>query len=195
MFRVFLLVFIFMSGCLRTHKEVLDEGGDLIYKEKPVQSQSVIDRNYTLMNERLDSLERNTVNKQDVDTDIDSLRNVINQLQTRVAYLEKQIKQNSKDQNSINKKESAKKDSYNQAESYFRDKKWKQAIFAYEKFRKAQPQSLRFSKATLKIGMSFVELGLNKEAQVFFKEVVERFPKSEEAKEAKKLLEKKDLIL
>ena len=56
-------------------------------------------------------------------------------------------------------------------------------------FRKENPQSLQFPIATLRIGLSFIELGLTKEAQVFFKEVVERFPKSKEAKTAKKLLE------
>ena len=186
MLKVCLLFLIFTAGCLRTHKEILDEGGDLVYKEKPATAHSAVNNPSTLVNERLDSLERNAVNKQDVDASIESLRNIVDQLQARLVSLE--TKQNPKDQTSA-KKESAKKDSYRQAESYFQDKKWKQAIFAYEQFRKEHPQSLQFPTATLKIGLSFVELGLNKEAQVFFKEVVERFPKSEEAKKAKKLLE------
>ena len=188
MLKIFILFFIFIAGCLHTHKEILDEGGDIAYKEKPVTNQPAVNNSSTLVNERLDSLERNAVNKQDVDASIESLRNMVNQLKAQVAYLE--MKQKPKEQTS-DKKESEKKDPYRQAESYFQDKKWKQAIFAYEQFRKEQPQSLQFPTATLRIGLSFIELGLNKEAQVFLKEVVERFPKSKEAETAKKLLENK----
>lgn len=77
------------------------------------------------------------------------------------------------------------------ADEHFAKKEWKKAILAYQRFRDQNPKSKKFAKATLRIGSSFQELGMNDEAKTFFEEVVSKFPDSSEAKTAKAKLKKK----
>lgn len=78
-----------------------------------------------------------------------------------------------------------------QADDLYAQKEWRRAILAYQKFRDDNPKSKRFPKATLRIGQSFLELGMKDDAKTFLDEVVAKFPKSEEAKTARNLLKKK----
>ena len=79
------------------------------------------------------------------------------------------------------------------ANKFFQENKWKQAIINYEKYRtkyrkKGQKKGVSYRKATLNIGICFQKLNMEKEAKVFFRELVNDFPKSLEAKKAKALL-------
>lgn len=76
------------------------------------------------------------------------------------------------------------------ATKYFNDKKWEDAILAYEDYRKKNPKGSEYAEATLKIGLCFQNMGLKDDAKVFFKEVVEKYPKSKEADSAKSKLKK-----
>ncbi|PWU15306.1 MAG: hypothetical protein C5B49_12025 [Bdellovibrio sp.] len=77
------------------------------------------------------------------------------------------------------------KNTFETGEDLFERKEWKKAILAYQRFRDQNPKSKKFVKATLRIGLSFQELGLHEEAKTFFEEVMNRFPQSDEAKVAK----------
>lgn len=79
---------------------------------------------------------------------------------------------------------SAKRTPYDEGEAYFNNKKWKDAIDAYQKYRDTYPKGKSFADATYKIGASFSELGMKDEARLFFEEVKEKFPGSKEAKKA-----------
>ncbi len=83
------------------------------------------------------------------------------------------------------------KGQYKLAEDAFTKKEWKSAIVGYQKYREANPQGKHYASATYKIGMCFRELGMNADALPFFTEVVEKYPKSSEAKEAKTYLKGK----
>lgn len=76
------------------------------------------------------------------------------------------------------------------ATKFFNDKKWEDAILAYEDYRKKNPKGTEYAEATLKIGLCFQNMGLKDDAKVFFKEVVEKYPKSKEADSAKSKLKK-----
>lgn len=90
--------------------------------------------------------------------------------------------------------------SFDLAEDYFEKQDWKKAILNYEKFRDEQSASsknnfanepglaTKYSDATFKIGVCFQELGMGDEAKTFFEEVIVKFPKSAEARRAKKRL-------
>ncbi|MNT30620.1 tol-pal system protein YbgF [compost metagenome] len=78
-----------------------------------------------------------------------------------------------------------KKDVYDAAQDYFKQKDWKQAILNYQKYRDENPKGKTFADATYKIGVAFQELGMKEEARTFYDEVVTKFPKTEEAKRAK----------
>ena len=123
--------------------------------------------------ERLDFLERNMVSKSDLDFSIEPLRRELSDIKKNMPKPE----------------EKQKKTLLEQAEEHFKNEKWKQAIFAYEEFRKQKPQSDQFAKATLNIGLSFQKLELKEEAKVFLQEVLDQFPSSKEALAAKQALE------
>ncbi|MBX9765910.1 MAG: tetratricopeptide repeat protein [Bdellovibrionales bacterium] len=73
---------------------------------------------------------------------------------------------------------------YRDGDDAIRAKEWSKAAALFEKFRKAHPKSPRVPSATLKIGISFQELGMKSEAKAFYDEVLERFPKDAAAKAA-----------
>ncbi len=79
----------------------------------------------------------------------------------------------------------SKKDAFDVAQSYFDKKDWKQAILNYQKYRDENPKGGKFADATYKIGVSFQELGMRDEAKTFYDEVVNKYPKSDEARRAK----------
>jgi tol-pal system protein YbgF len=70
-------------------------------------------------------------------------------------------------------------------ESYFALKQFKKAIVDYSKFPEKYTKSKHMPQALYKIGLSFESLGMKSDAQGFFAEVVEKFPKSAEAKKAR----------
>ena len=75
---------------------------------------------------------------------------------------------------------------YLRAESYFKLKQYKKAIVDYSKFPEKFKQSSRMPVALYKIGLSFEALGMKEDANGFFQELVEKYPKSSEAKKARK---------
>lgn len=68
------------------------------------------------------------------------------------------------------------------------NKKYKEAIVAYQKYRDAVPKGNRYAEATYKIGVSFQELGMKDESKAFYEEVISKHPKSPFAKNAAKKL-------
>ena len=81
----------------------------------------------------------------------------------------------------------SKKDSktlFEDGQSQFSAKKWKDAILSYQKYRDANPKGKYYAEATYKMGVSFQELGLKDDAKPFLEEVVSKFPGSKEAKKA-----------
>jgi len=77
-----------------------------------------------------------------------------------------------------------KKNPYDEAEDHFAQKDWKKALTLYEKYRVKNPNGEHYPMATYKMAVSFQELKMNKEAKLFYEEVVEKFPKSKVAKQA-----------
>jgi tol-pal system protein YbgF len=71
-------------------------------------------------------------------------------------------------------------------ESFYKLKQYKTAIVEYSKFPEKYTRSSRLPEALYKIGLSFEALGMKEDAKGFYQELVERFPKSPEAKKAKK---------
>ncbi|MCB0366753.1 MAG: tetratricopeptide repeat protein [Bdellovibrionaceae bacterium] len=79
----------------------------------------------------------------------------------------------------------SKKGNFSAAEDSFDKKDWKAAIVGYQKYREMNPKGRKYASATYKIGVCFQELGMGNDARAFFDEVIEKFPKSSEAKQAK----------
>lgn len=133
-----------------------------------------IQKNLDSIKERLDFLERNMLSKSDLDSSIEALRREWSAIEkNKTKAEEKPVKE---------------KTLLEQAQEHFKNENWKQAIFAYEEFRKKEPQSDQFPSATLNIGLSFQKLGLKEEAKVFFQEVIDQFPNSKSAGSARQAL-------
>lgn len=73
---------------------------------------------------------------------------------------------------------------YEEGEALFTQKKYKEAILAYEKYRDQSKKGKFYADATYKMGACFQEMGMKDEARIFFNEVTEKFPGSKEAKKA-----------
>ena len=84
-----------------------------------------------------------------------------------------------------------KTDFFQLAEDDFQKKNFRQAIVNYQKYRETNPKGAQYSEATYKMGVCFQELKMADEAEPFFNEVVQKFPKSKAAEKAKIRLKKK----
>lgn len=73
---------------------------------------------------------------------------------------------------------------YDDGEALFNQKKFKEAILSYQKYRDNHPKGKMYADATYKMGVCFQEAGLKDEAKVFFEEVINKFSGSKEAKKA-----------
>ncbi|MBN8539511.1 MAG: tetratricopeptide repeat protein [Deltaproteobacteria bacterium] len=80
------------------------------------------------------------------------------------------------------------KNPFELGDSRFEQKAWREAIFAYEDYRKSYPKGKNFGAATYKIGVCFQELGMLDDAKPFYDEVISKFPKSKEADRARSRL-------
>lgn len=71
------------------------------------------------------------------------------------------------------------------AESYYKLKQYKKAIIDYSKFPEKYKSSPHMPEALYKIGLSFESLGMKEDAKGFYQELIEKFPKTPQAKKAK----------
>lgn len=74
---------------------------------------------------------------------------------------------------------------YLRAESYYATQQYKKAILDYQKFAEKFTSSKHVAQSLLKLGMSFESLGMKEDAKPFYQELIEKYPKSAEAKKAK----------
>jgi tol-pal system protein YbgF len=73
-------------------------------------------------------------------------------------------------------------------ECYYSEKRYREAIAAYEKTIKDYPKSDKVSSALLKQGMAFLELGDKTAGKILLKKVVKGYPQSNQAKIARNKL-------
>ena len=170
-----------LTGCLKTHYQIAGEDSKPAeaFEEK---SSSALSERLSLLEKKTALMEKTFITRQEADTLLEALRKEVTRLSDQTLLLSSKKPAPKKKEPSMS--------FFEKAEKHFQNKEYKKAIFAYEELRKLKPSNENFRKATLKIGMSFLELDLKKEAEVFFKEVIEKFPDSEEALQAQKLLKK-----
>jgi tol-pal system protein YbgF len=72
------------------------------------------------------------------------------------------------------------------AESLYKLKQYKKAIVEYSKFPEKFTKSTHMPESLYKIGLCFDALGMKEDAKGFYQELVEKYPKSPEAKKARK---------
>ncbi|MBI5050910.1 MAG: tol-pal system protein YbgF [Nitrospirae bacterium] len=74
------------------------------------------------------------------------------------------------------------------AESYYKNKEYRDAILAYQEFLEKTPNSDKIPAALLKQGLSFYAIKDDKIGKITLESLIEKFPNSEEAKIVKKKL-------
>jgi len=74
------------------------------------------------------------------------------------------------------------------AESYFKLKQYKKAIVDYSRFPEKFTRSKRMPSVLFRIGSSFDALGMKEDAKGFYQELIDKFPKTSEAKKARSKL-------
>jgi TolA-binding protein len=79
---------------------------------------------------------------------------------------------------------------YSAAESLYYRGQFEDAILAFQKFIDMHPRDKRVPDAYLKQGLSLIKIGRKGQAKFFFKTLIDKFPKSQEAKIAREELKK-----
>lgn len=74
------------------------------------------------------------------------------------------------------------------ADSYFREKLYEESILEYQNIIETWPASPKIPLCQLNQGLALMEIGKPNEASLFFESLIEAYPKSPEAAEAKKHL-------
>jgi TolA-binding protein len=74
---------------------------------------------------------------------------------------------------------------YSRADSYYGEGNYADAILEFQRFIDAYPQDKRIPNSYLKQGLSLINIGRTNEAKFFLETLIDKFPESEEAKEAK----------
>lgn len=188
---------LFLSGCLKTWSDVSDQEEKKIgpnqvqtlQKQKADQEAQYqsYEGQLRAMNGRIETLEhQNEVLSREKEDN----RQLIGALESRIKALEEGILQLDQKTEAMRKAppaasiESDKKSVYDEGDEYFGRKEWKKAITSFQKYRETNPKGEHFADATYKMGVAFQELKMNKEAKVFFDDVIERFPKSKSARSA-----------
>jgi tol-pal system protein YbgF len=78
------------------------------------------------------------------------------------------------------------------AETYYAEKDFESAILAYETHLKKYPESDKTSGSLLKQGLSFIEIGDKKTGKTILGRLLEKYPNSKEAAQAKKKIAELD---
>lgn len=76
-------------------------------------------------------------------------------------------------------------------ESFFKLKEYKKSIVEFSRLTEKYASSSKTPWAIYKIGLCFDELGLKEDAKGFYRELIQKFPQSPEAKKAKEKIKKK----
>ena len=77
---------------------------------------------------------------------------------------------------------------YLKAESYYQEGRYADAILEFQRFIDTYPQDKRAPTSYLKQGLSLIKIGRKDEAKFFLETLIDKFPKSEEAKTAREKL-------
>jgi TolA-binding protein len=79
---------------------------------------------------------------------------------------------------------------YGTAQSYYNKGKFEEAVIEYQRFIDTYPNDVRVPDSYLKQGLSLIKIGRKNEARFFLETLINKYPESQEAKEAKAQLEK-----
>ena len=203
------IAFSFITGCIQTRSTIRGEkpsGGNPVFGTVPTAGEpshtqeqvkaaeatskaSDIDEDFRKLYGRFEAVEGQLQAVKENEY-VKSLEAKVVQLENKVALLETTVSDLNAKQKVAQAIPPAPANPLDAADKHFSEKKWEQAILSYEEYRKKHPKGDDYARATYRIGLSFQEMGLRGDAKAFYKEVVDKFPKSKEAGLAKTKLKK-----
>lgn len=133
-----------------------------------------------LQKEKQDELVVDAKSKEDLDMRFKLLQEALEKQEKEIQELNLKV-QNQSNRNAPTR---VAQSPYHEGEKFFSQKKWKEAIVNYQKYREKYPKGKYYFDATYKIGVSFQELNLHSEAKPFYSEVIEKAPNTKLAKKA-----------
>lgn len=206
---VLALVSLSVAGCLKTRAELRgdDKGGATLQKQTqsppPAPKVDEYDEQLRQLNGRLDAAESRVAQltaardaeraggdqaliaeKQQSEKRFRAYEDALTKLENEVRTLQDELARSKAPAPVAAGKNGDKKTPFEEGETQFNAKKWKDAIVLYQKYRDTYPKGKMFLEATYKIGVCFQELGMKDEARSFYEEVVAKAPKSKEARKA-----------
>ncbi|HEY7536247.1 MAG TPA: tetratricopeptide repeat protein [Thermodesulfobacteriota bacterium] len=118
--------------------------------------------------------------------DIELLKSQINDIQEFNSKLKKRLDDLEKKQALLGSPSVKSPDAlYRLAESYYKKGKFEESVIEFQRFIDTYPKDIRVPASYLKQGLSLINIGRENEAKFFLETLVDKFPESEEAKEAK----------
>ncbi len=88
------------------------------------------------------------------------------------------------------KTETKPKGFFSRGERHYEREEYQEAIASFDSYRKRIPKGRRYAQATLKMGRCFEKLKMKNDAKAFYKEVIQRYPKTAVALKAEANLQK-----
>lgn len=194
------MIALSMTACLKTRSEMAEENEKQVIQSQVSQIQKAkADQDANLqsyeaqirtLNGRVETLEHQvsqlSTEKEGLSKKLTENDERFKQLEQALLQVEQQREQSVtlKPAPQEEKKDSGKKpkSAYDEGEDFYNNKQWKKAVVQFQKYRDASPSGTNVAAATLKIGICFQEMKMNKEAKVFFEEVLDKHSKSRFAK-------------
>ncbi|MCB9025007.1 MAG: tetratricopeptide repeat protein [Bdellovibrionaceae bacterium] len=195
-----LITMFFLSGCLTTRSQMKEQSQLQSQVANIQESKADLDvrlqdfeNQMREFNGRIEVLENDsrqfrdyngkTTERKKIDDGL--LENKFKVIQEALLKIETELQRLSVELDSLRTKNTKKetssssnKGNYQQAESDFSKKKWKEAAVGYQKYRDLNSKGKYYADATYKIGVCFQEMGMKKEAKAFYEEIIEKYPKS-----------------
>lgn len=170
----------------RTERTVARDS--LVYQQEYDAQFRDLRNSIDLMSNRIDQIEQKA-NENESSLQMSDLQRRLNLLEEALTNLEQEMRASRQIKESSAPKANAGgnnrvKGPFDQGEGLFAQKKWREAIMAYQNYRETQPKGTQYPEATYKIGVCFQELEMKTEAKAFFEEVVAKFPGSKESRKA-----------
>lgn len=192
---IFILTSFLITSCLQTRDSLRKtQDGELSEAAKLQQKNAInesrffeIDRDFRQLYGRVEVLEHQIGDGQknkstETNDRFEKLEKKVSLLEEALVQLENNHKKSISKPLSSDAKESS---HFTNAVESFNNKKWEDAIYSFDEYRKANPKGSKYAEATYKMGLSFLNLGMKNDAKSFFDEVVQKFPKSKESDLAK----------
>ena len=170
-----LTIFIIFLGCVASSDQVKE-----IYER-----QTMLETQIESLSKDIQEMEKKR--DQQITKIQKNIEQVYSKLNKRLSKLEKTI--GSEEAESLGSPLVESPDAlYLKAESYYQEGKYADAILEFQRFVDTYPRDKRAPTSYLKQGLSLVKIGRKDQAKFFLETLIDKFPKSEEAKTAREKL-------